>query len=60
MMSAISVFRKGEVSLKTAAELHIVPRCVNDTSLDPKEAVATALGRKTYLEIQRTVYSSTA
>jgi hypothetical protein len=44
--------RNKEVGLKTAAKLHNVPRStlqryVNNTSLNSKEAVATALGRKT-------------
>jgi hypothetical protein len=52
MVSEILVVRNGEVGLKTAAKLHNVPkstlqRYVNDTFLNRKEAVATALGHKT-------------
>jgi hypothetical protein len=49
--SAISDLGKGEVGLKTAAKLHNVPRSTLQryviTSLNPKDAVTTALGHKT-------------
>jgi hypothetical protein len=52
IMLATSAVRKEEVVFKRAAKFHYVPRstlqrCVNDTSLDPNEVMATALGGKT-------------
>jgi hypothetical protein len=53
-VSAILAVRNGEVDLKTAAKLHNIPRSalqryLDDDSLNPKEAVIAALGRRTVL-----------